>query len=242
MSVVSGRSAPASPTAPREGPGARALDLVVDGALAVGRPVLRAALDAWLQLAVVGADAVPVSGGVLLAATHSSHADSLAIGAAVRRPVRLLGSRELASTRVLGPLLPRLGMVPVDRGAADAAALEQLAAVLTAGDALVVYPEGSRSRDGSVHRPRSGVARLATLAGVPVVPVGVTGTAAVWPVDARPRLRHGAAVRVTFGAPLPPPGPGPRDRRAWNDTLHDALVELSGRPRTDALAPVGGVA
>lgn len=203
-------------------------------------PPVRAALRGWLRLDVTGADHCPREGGLLVAATHASHADSPALGAALPRPLLFLGASQLARTPVLGALLPALGLLPVERGEADADLLGLLADQVRDGAALVVYPEGSRSRDGRVHRPRSGLARLAAMTGAPVLPVGIDGTGAAWPVDGRPRLRSPRTVTVRVGQPLAAPLDAPRDRRAWSSTLHDALVELSGRPRAEGLAPVGG--
>lgn len=208
---------------------------VVTAARGTARLVLRT----WLALDVHGGRHVPRDGGVLLAATHTSHADTLAIGAAVHRPLSFLGDVELTTAPVVGPLLEPFGMVPVDRGTADVGALDDLADRLRAGAALVVYPEGSRSRDGRVHRPRSGVSRLAAAARVPVVPVGVTGTATAWPVDGHPRPWR-TPVSVRFGAPMSPPQDNPRARRGWNGDLHGRLARLAGRPAVDHLAPVGG--
>lgn len=218
----------------------RLTETVLEAAATATREVARIALRTWMALDVVGADHVPRSGGAIIAATHTSHADSLALGAAVRRRLSFVGAAHLADTPVLGPFLPRIGLLPVERGTGDTGLLDELAALVDGGAALVVYPEGSRSRDGSVHRPRSGVARLAAATGAPVVPAGVTGTAAAWPVDTGPRPWPRARVRVRIGVPLAPPADRPLDRRHWNDHLHDQLVALSGRPGTDALAPVGG--
>lgn len=217
-------------------------DRALDALATATREVARVGLRTWMDLDVAGADQVPATGGVIIAATHSSHADSLALGAAVRRRLSFLGSADLADTPVIGPFLPRIGLLPVERGSGDAGLLGELAAQVTAGAALVVYPEGSRSRDGSVHRPRSGVARLAAATGAPVVPAGVTGTAAAWPVDGGPRPWPRAHVRVRLGSPLDAPDDSPLARRTWNDALHQVLVELSGRPGSDQLAPVGGAA
>lgn len=223
-----------------DGRPSRAVNAALNMAATVIRTTARTGLRRWLSLRVEGAEHVPVDGGVLIAASHTSHADSLALGAAIRRPLLFLGAANLADTRVIGPLLPRLGLLPVERGEGDAGLLDGLAAELRAGGALVVYPEGSRSRTLAVHRPRSGVARMAEATGVPVVPVGVTGTHVAWPVDGRPRLRPGIVVTVHIGAPMAPPVGGPKARRAWNQQLHATLVELSGRPAADGLAPVGG--
>lgn len=212
--------------------------VVTETVRAVARPLLRA----WLGLRVEGAEHVPATGGVLLAATHTSHADAIAIGAALPRRVAFLGSAHLAAMPVLGALLPRLGMVPVHRGVADAALLDRLAELVRAGEALVVFPEGSRSRDGRVHRPRSGVARLAAATGAPVVPIGLSGTAAAWPVDDRPRLRRGAHATLRVGPAMAPPGRTPLARREFTDALHQRLASLAERPASGTLAPVGGAA
>jgi 1-acyl-sn-glycerol-3-phosphate acyltransferase len=190
----------------------------------------------WLRLDVRGAVHLPLTGGALIAANHTSHLDSIALGASSPRALHFLGAVHLTRVPVLGAALPRLGLIPVRRDEGDADALEQVTALLRAGCAVVVYPEGGRSRDGRVHRPRSGVARLAATTGCPVVPVGLFGTADVWPVGRAPRLRRGA-VRVRYGAPLPPPDDTPAARRRFASDLHDALVELSGAPRADGMLP-----
>ncbi len=223
---------------PRTELGEAALELAARAVRAGARVGLRS----WLSLDAAGTEHVPATGGVLIAASHTSHADSLALGAAVRRPLLFLGSAGLASTPVIGAFLPRIGLLPVERGTGDAGLLDELAEQLRAGAAVVVYPEGSRSRSGRVHRPRSGVARLAAATGVPVVPAGVTGGNAAWPVDARPQLRPAVPVRIRIGEPMAPPASGPIARRAWNEALHAELVQLSGRPGADHLAPVGGAA
>jgi 1-acyl-sn-glycerol-3-phosphate acyltransferase len=214
-------------------------DVVVPGARSLARRVVRPVLRAWLRLAVVDGHHVPADGPVIIASTHASHADSMALGSALHRPVFFLGDLRLTRWPVLGSWLPKLGMVPVRRGDRDTDALEHLTRLLKDGQAVVVYPEGSRSRDGRVYRPRSGVARLAATTGVPVVPAAVAGTYAVWPTGARPRLR-GGRVRIRFGPAIPPPQSTPADRRRFSETLHARLVELSGAPRADTFSPVGG--
>jgi 1-acyl-sn-glycerol-3-phosphate acyltransferase len=217
-------------------------DPVVPAARSVVRRTLRPVLRAWLDLQVEGEAHVPPTGGVLLGATHQSHADSIAIGVASQRPVHFLGDRRLTTVPVLGPLLPRLGMIPLRRGEGDLAALEVLEGVLGSGGAVTLYPEGSRSRDGRVHRLRSGLARIAARSGVPVVPTAVVGIFEVWPIGRRPRL-SGGHVTVRFGPPVAAPEHDtPRARRAFTEAFHDALVELSGCERADDYSPIGGAA
>ncbi|MEX0868604.1 MAG: lysophospholipid acyltransferase family protein [Nitriliruptoraceae bacterium] len=191
------------------------------------RLVLRPLLRRWMRLVVHDAEQVPSSGPVLIASTHQSHADSLALAVAIERPVYFLGDLKLTSVPVFGPMLPKLGMVPLRRGEADASALDVVGALLDMDGCVAVYPEGSRSRDGRVHRLRSGVARLAAHHQVTVVPASVVGIDRVWPIDARPRVT-GGPVTVTFGAPFDPPEDTPRSRRAFNDALQKTLADLAG--------------
>lgn len=206
------------------------------------RRVVRPTLSAWLRLDVEGEHHIPRTGPVVIASTHASHADSMALGACLERPVYFLGDERLTRWPVLGPWLPRIGMVPVARGSGDLAALGLLEDLLEQGEAVVVYPEGSRTRDGRVYRPRSGTARLAAETQVPVVPAAVVGTFEVWPTQQKPRWlgAWGATpVRLRFGPAMDPPQPSPKSRRAFNDQLHDVLVALSGKPRADEFAPLG---
>jgi 1-acyl-sn-glycerol-3-phosphate acyltransferase len=212
---------------------------MVPGARSAVRLALRPLLGLWLRMRVEGADRIPAEGPLLIASTHQSHADSLALGVAVRRPVHFLGDLRLTRWPLLGPQLPKLGMVPLRRGEADAAALDVLRELLLDGACVAAYPEGSRSRDGRVHRLRSGVARLAADTGVPVVPAAVAGIYDVWPIGARPRLR-GGRVTVRFGAPMAPPAPNPRSRRTFNDRLQRTLGELAGAHLADDYSPFGG--
>lgn len=212
---------------------------MVPGANSLVRLGLRPLLRLWLRLQVEGAHHVPGTGPVLIASTHQSHADSMALAVAIRRPIHFLGDVRLTEWPVLGPQLPKLGMVPLRRGEADASAMEVIAGLLDEGKGVAVYPEGSRSRDGKVHRLRSGLARLAADARVPVVPAAVDGIYAVWPIGARPRPL-GGPVTVRFGAPLAPPEPTPRSRREFNDRLQQILADLGRTQKAMDFSPFGG--
>lgn len=211
----------------------------VPGRRSLTRRVLRPLLRTWLRVRAEGAEHVPGDGPVLIASTHRSHADSIALALAAGRPVHFLGDLALTRTPVVGALLPKLGMVPLRRGEVDTAALDVVRSLLRAGHAVVVYPEGSRSRDGSVHRLRSGVARVAAELAVPVVPAGTEGIERAWPVGHGPRLT-GARVTVRIAPPLEPPADTPKARRTFNLDLQERLAALSRSPMADTFAPAGG--
>jgi 1-acyl-sn-glycerol-3-phosphate acyltransferase len=201
------------------------------------RRLARVTLGWWCRVSVEGTEHLPLTEPLIIASSHASHADSIALGLASRRKLWFLGDHRLLKWRLIGRWLPTFGLVPIRRGGADMEALAMIAGFLSRGDAVVLYPEGSRSRDGAVHRPRSGVARLAARSGAAVVPAGIVGTADLWPVDRRPHLR-GRRVTVRFGPAMSAPEDTPIARRGWSHELHDELVRLSGAPRADNFARV----
>jgi 1-acyl-sn-glycerol-3-phosphate acyltransferase len=212
---------------------------MVPGARSAARLLLRPVLRTWLRLRVEGLEHLPAEGAVIVASTHQSHADSVALGVAIRRPMYFLGDRRLVGMPLLGPVLPKLGMVSLRRGEADVEAMQAMRALLHDDHCIAVYPEGSRSRDGRVHRLRSGAARLAAETGAPVVPAAVAGIHAVWPIGTRPRLR-GGRVTVRFGRAMAAPDDHPRSRRVFTDRLHHTLAALAEVEVADDFSPIGG--
>ncbi|MBW4721670.1 lysophospholipid acyltransferase family protein [Saccharothrix obliqua] len=156
---------------------------------------------------VEGLENVPTTGPVILAPNHLSFIDSIVIPMVVPRRVSFLAKAEyFEGTGVKGALsryfFGSLGHVPVRRGIGRAAraSLDTAAEILAGGGAFAIYPEGTRSLDGHLHRGRTGVARMALESGAPVVPVGLIGTDKVQPVDAKlPRIRP---ITIRFGKPL----------------------------------------
>lgn len=211
----------------------------VPGQRSVTRLTLRPMLRAWLRLGVEGLEHVPEDGPVLVASAHQSHADSVAIASAIPRPTHFLGDLKLTTWPLLGPQLPKLGMIPLRRGEADDNALGVIRELLRAGGCVAVYPEGSRSRDGRVHRLRSGVARIAAEMQVPIVPTAAVGIGAVWPVDGKPRARGGKVV-VRFAPAMAPPQDTPRARRTFNMELQEILAVLAGTEMADTFSEAHG--
>lgn len=203
-------------------------------------PIARAV---WRPV-VEGVENVPMSGPVLIASNHLSFADSIVIPIVAPRKVSFLAKSEyFTGSGIKGRLTKAwfegLGMVPVDRSDTRAAlnSLDIALEVLGKGGAFGIYPEGTRSRDGRLYRGRTGIAQLALTAGVPVVPVGLIGTAELQPVDANWPRR--APVTVRFGKPIHVAGrfddvaPG-RARREVTDEIMDAIHALTGQERAHA--------
>lgn len=152
-------------------------------------------LCATYRLSCEGAENLPVSGGALIAANHKSELDPFFVGHAFPRPVRYFAKSELFGNGALRWAVTELGAIPVRRGASDRSALEAALAALAAGEALIIYPEGTRMRDDSVHEFQPGVGMLALRSGVPVIPVGLKGSGDVVR-NGRPGL---PVVRVKAG-------------------------------------------
>ena len=163
------------------------------------------------RVRVEGRENVPGHGPAVLAANHQSFCDSLFLPLVVRRRVTYLAKAEYFDDWRCAWFFRAVGQIPIRRQGGDASerALATAAEVLSAGHLLAVYPEGTRSPDASVHKGRTGVARLAHDCGVPVVPVGIVGTLDVQPVGSRV-LRPFKPVTVRFGRPLRWDGPADR--------------------------------
>jgi 1-acyl-sn-glycerol-3-phosphate acyltransferase len=174
---------------------------------------------------------VPREGGVIVAANHISFFDSVALLQAIPRRAFFIGKAEYLDSWTTRRLFPAMGLIPIEREQARKAmaALEVAAQVLHRGDVLSIYPEGTRSRDGLLHRGHTGVAQLALMSGAPVVPVGLVGTDRIQPIGARvPRPFRRAVVR--FGEPLDPAsygGSSRRRRQMLTDDLMEGIRRLS---------------
>lgn len=184
----------------------------------------RRRLGFWMRLAVSvfkplllvmtrrrwrGLDHVPATGGVILAVNHISHVDPFTIAHFVNdagRELRYLGKSSLFHVPVLGAILRSMRHIPVYRGTADAAqALDAAVTEVDAGAAVIIYPEGTTTRQPDLWpmRGRTGVARLALATGAPVIPIAQWGAQRFYnPVTKRFAVWPRTPVAVTAGPPV----------------------------------------
>jgi 1-acyl-sn-glycerol-3-phosphate acyltransferase len=211
----------------------------------VFKAVLKPLLKALYRIRVEGLENVPKEGPAILAANHLSFLDSFFIPLVVkRRKVTYLAKADYFKKWKTAWFFKSAGQISCERGGGDKSqqSLEIALDVLKEGKLLGIYPEGTRSPDGYLYRGRTGVARLALAAQVPVVPVGLIGTEKVMPKSARiPRLWGRVEVVVRFGEPIDFSryAGKQKDRfvlRSVTDEIVYEIMQLSGQEYRDEYA------
>lgn len=156
-----------------------------------------------MSLDVTGLENVPLEGPLILAANHRSFTDSIFIPYVVKRKVVFVAKAEYFDSIKTRWIFKATGQIPVrrDGGTAAVRALAAAREVLDRDEAFCIYPEGTRTRDGFIHRGHTGVARLALDSGAALVPVGLVGTEHVQATDEK-FPRFGKKVGIHFGPPI----------------------------------------
>jgi 1-acyl-sn-glycerol-3-phosphate acyltransferase len=166
----------------------------------VGWLAARAGFATYFRWRYFNTERVPLSGPVILASNHASFIDPPLVGAPVRRPLSYLARDTLFDVPGLNWLLRSWNVVPVDREGGGAAGLRKILEALQRGNAIIVFPEGTRSRDRQLQHARSGIGLIVLKSEAPVVPVRVFGTFDAYGRHLRfPRPRR---LAVKYGRPL----------------------------------------
>ncbi len=172
----------------------------------------------------VGTGRIPDTGGVLLVANHQSYLDPLLVGTLGWRRLSYFARRTLFRNKVFGLLIWLGGAFAIDRDRVDTAGIKEAIRRLQAGEALLMFPEGTRSRDGSIGRVKPGFGMLARRAHVPILPVAIDGAYEAWPRGRRrPRRGH---VRIAMGALIDSTVIGELSNEALAALVQEKLVEL----------------
>ncbi len=174
--------------------------------LDAARPLVRLAARGYFGLRIRGAEHIPVEGPLLIVSNHVTYADPVLVSIPVRRPVHYMAWNVLFQVPGLGWLIRRLRAFPVEIESADPRATRETVRLLQAGAAVMIFPEGGRSKDGRLGRFRPGAFRLACSLGVRILPVTIVGGHEVWP-PGRTLPRRGQ-ITITYHAVVEPGADG----------------------------------
>jgi len=184
----------------------------------------------WFRAEVDGGHNIPAEGPFILSPVHRSYIDTPLVAAVTRRELRYMGKEEMWNNRLMGTFLSAMGGFPVARGTADREALRRCQAVLETGQALVMFPEGTRQEGPVVEHVFDGPAFVSTRTGAPIVPVGIGGSARAMPKSAK--FVRPTKVLMIVGEPIHPPprpegrSPSRRQVRELTEQVRDAIQEL----------------
>ena len=190
----------------------------------------------FYHIQVEGREHIPTSGGFVLASNHRSYADPPLLATRLRKQrCVFMAKEELFRNKFFGWLIRKLGAFPVTRGAGDNGVIETAEQYVRSGRVLMIFPEGTRSKDGKVGRGKTGVALIAAQTGAPVVPVGITFTG---------KLHFRSQIIVRFGTPIQAAelalgeDPKPRELAALKNRIMTEIKGLVDEPPLPPAEPV----
>jgi 1-acyl-sn-glycerol-3-phosphate acyltransferase len=166
----------------------------------LGWMFFRAWYATWFRWQVFNPERVPETGAVILASNHASFLDPPLVGAGIKRGINYLARESLFRFPGIGALLHSWSAVPVDRDGGGAAGLKAILDRLLAGGGIILFPEGTRTRDGHLQPARSGIGLVVVKSNAPVVPVRVFGTYEAY--GRRRKFPHPTRIAVKYGRPM----------------------------------------
>ncbi len=201
----------------------------------LARMVARICFRCLHRVKIIGVENIPAAGPFLIAAHHSSYYDPPLFGYPVPRPIFFFARRNLMRFKITAWLLPRLNTIPVERDTADMGALKRVFNILKQGHGLILFPEGTRSPDGTVREFKSGVGMIACRFQLPVIPARNFGAFEAFSKKSK-FPRFGKALTVVYGAPMMPsdydPGAKVEDRyEEATRRIRERIIALSPTTR-----------
>jgi 1-acyl-sn-glycerol-3-phosphate acyltransferase len=207
------------------------------------KAVLGPLLRILFKIRVEGIDNVPANGAVILASNHLSFSDSIFLPLVLKRRVTFVAKAEYFEQRKTAWFFRAMGQIPVKRGGGPASlrALESAKEVLDAGGLFAIYPEGTRSPDGRLYKGRTGVARLALDANVPVIAVAMIGTREAQPIG-QVKPNFFSPITIKFSRPMRfdrylTRRDDPLALRSITDEIMFELAQMSGQTYVNEYAP-----
>ena len=179
----------------------------------------RVGANCFWKFRVFGLENIPRTGGVLLASNHQSFLDPVLVAMVLSREMHFMARRTLFRNPVFRAIIAGYNAFAIERDSADVKGVNSAIARLEAGNILLVFPEGTRTGDGSIGRMKPGIGVLAERAAVPIVPVLIQGAYEVWPKGQL--IPHFGMISMVFGKPLDP-------KMIAGDAIRDAVAGLKG--------------
>ena len=188
------------------------------------RAICRVFFKLLFRVHTIGEESIPECGPVLIAPNHASFLDPVAVGTATRRRIRYMARDDLFTIPLLGWIIKNLNSFPVKRDRPDPEAIKEALRVLKRGEALLVFPEGTRSPDGKLLPGQLGVGMLAWHSRATIIPTAIIGSEKALPVGAKWIKRE--RIEVRFGKAVSPKEfPDKRNRRETYQAISDKIME-----------------
>jgi 1-acyl-sn-glycerol-3-phosphate acyltransferase len=189
------------------------------------RPAMRASARAWFGLEFRGVENIPRDGGLIITPNHQTYADPPLVTIPIRRRVYYMAWDKLFDVPLLGQLIRILRAFPVDIYSSDPGAVREARRLVQEGAAVMIFPEGGRSFDGTLGQFKLGAFRLAVTLGATVLPVTIAGGFEAWPPQ-RTLPRRGR-MTITYHPPLQPPA-GAEPRAAARELAARTRAVIAG--------------
>jgi 1-acyl-sn-glycerol-3-phosphate acyltransferase len=162
----------------------------------LGRQMFRIMFKLFYRYHIEGAENIPKTGGAIISPNHMSFFDPPLAGAAMKRPLYFMAKKELFDIPVFGWTIRQTNAFPVKRGVQDMSAMRHAFSLLEEGHLLLMFPEGTRSKDGKLSKARAGAGMVACHAQVPLIPVKLENT------NMMSKLKK---IIIKYGKPIYPP-------------------------------------
>ncbi len=186
---------------------------------------------------IEGWENVPEKEGVIIASNHRSYADPVVLTMPMKRPVTYMAKEELFHNKIFGAFIRFLGAFPVKRGAGDMQVIDDCVDILESGRNVVIFPEGTRSKENKVGRGKTGVALIAAKSGADVLPMGI--------VFEGPKLHFRSKVTLKIGKLIKSEeldiGDGsPKQLKLIKKRIMDSITELVEDPKPEIASENAG--
>lgn len=176
---------------------------------------------------IEGIENIPQDRPLVMASNHRSYADPVILTMPMKRPVTYMAKEELFKNKLFGWFITKLGAFPVKRGAGDMQVIDDSIAILNSGRNLVIFPEGTRSKDGKVGKGKTGVALIAAKSGADVLPCGI--------IFEGEKLKFRSKLTLRFGKVIPAEeiaveDASPKALKGVKKRIMEAITELVEGP------------